>query len=155
MILQRDSQDTWASFGTMHTDAGTVECQTLERPWIGNHQGISCIPAASYTCSLRFSPHHGFAVFGVDDVPDRSDIEIHAANLPTQLLGCIALGQSRGTLDEHPAIMASQAAIDAFMTARGCAEYRTLTTDALVQAWIAAHPEGSRFTLTVRDPGQS
>lgn len=150
MILQRDSQDAHRSYGAMFTDDGTKECETIERPWAANAHGISCIPAGSYTCSLRFSPHHGFAVFGVDHVPNRSDIEIHAANLPTQLLGCVALGETRGQLNGQDAVMASQSAVDTFMAARGCAEYRNLTSEALADAWIASHPH--TFDLTVIDP---
>lgn len=152
MILQRDSQDSGRTYGTMARDDGTVECQTIERPWLNNQHGVSCIPAGLYPCTLRFSPHHGFAVYGVENVPNRSDIEIHAANLPTQLLGCVALGESRGTLNGQDAVLASQAAVDVFMAARGCAEYRNLTSATLTEAWIAAHPDESTFPLAVRDP---
>lgn len=135
----------------MVREDGSVECQTIERAWADNQQGMSCIPAGTYPCSLRFSPHHGFAIFGVDAVPSRSDIEIHAANLPSQLLGCIALGESRGTLNGQDAVLASQAAVDTFMAARGVAGYRDLSTDALTRAWIAENPDASHFTLTVLD----
>lgn len=151
MILQRDSSNADRTFGTMARDDQRVECQTIERPWLDNQNGVSCIPVGTYRCSLRFSPHHGFAVFGVDAVPNRDDIEIHAANLPSQLLGCIALGESRGALNGADAVLASQAAVDAFMRARGCGEYRSLTTQALTDAWIAAHPDAVRFPLTVLD----
>lgn len=151
MILQRDSQTPLRTLGTMARDDGSKECETIERPWAGNQTGVSCIPAGRYVCSLRFSPHHGFAVFGVDNVPNRTDIEIHAANLPTQLLGCIALGESRGTLNGQDAVLASQAAVDTFMAARGVAEYRELTSDALTAAWISANPDAYRFTLAVVD----
>lgn len=152
MILQRDSQDGARTYGILQSDTGIVECQTIERPWLDNQNGVSCIPAGVYPCALRFSPHHGFAVFGVTNVPHRTDVEIHAANVPTQLLGCIALGETRGTLNGQDAVMASQNAVDTFMAARGCAGYRELTTDAKTQAWITAHPTASRFTLAVRDP---
>ncbi len=152
MILQRDSQDAARTFGTMARDDGSAECQTIERPWAENAHGISCIPAGTYPVKLSFSPHHGFAVFGVEDVPNRSDIEIHAANLPTQLLGCVALGESRGTLNGQDAVMASQSAVDTFMAARGCVGYRNLTTQALTDEWIREHPDAAHFTLTVSDP---
>lgn len=144
MILRRDSANSARTYGSMLTDEGTKECDTIERPWRNNQEGVSCIPAGSYACSLRFSPAHGFAVFGVDAVPNRTDIEIHAANLPTQLLGCIALGQSRGTLTGQDAVLASQAAVDAFMTARSVPQYRTLTSPELITA--AAVPS---FSLTI------
>ena len=91
-------------------------------------------------------------VHGLVDVPNRTDIEIHAANLPTQLLGCIALGESRGQVNGADAVMASQNAVDTFMAARGCAEYRSLTSQSLTDAWIDAHPAPSTFPLAIRDP---
>lgn len=151
MILQRDSQNAQRTYGTIMRDSGEVECQTIERPWAQNANGISCIPAGLYPCSLRFSPHHGFAVFGINNVPHRSDVEIHAANLPTQLLGCCALGESRGQINGQDAVMASQSAVDTFMAARGCAGYRELTSEALTRAFVAGHPSASAFHLAVRD----
>ena len=150
MILQRDNQDAIRTLGTMARDDGSVECQTIERPWADNQEGVSCVPAGEYECALRFSPHHGFCVFGLVDVPNRSDVEIHAANLASQLLGCIALGESRDTLNGQDAVLASQAAVDTFMAARGVAEYRELTSEALTAQWIAAH-ESVTFMLTIRD----
>ena len=152
MILQRDSQNDSRTYGTMAREDVTVECQTIERPWLDNQSGVSCIPAGTYTCSLRFSPHHGFAVFGVDQVPNRSDVEIHAANLASQLLGCIALGESRGTLNGQDAVFSSQAAVDTFMAARQVAGYRELTSAALTAAWVEAHPDASTFSLTILNP---
>ena len=146
MIVQRDSQDAVRTFGVMFTDDGTKECETIEKPWDNNAPGTSCIPAGSYTARLRYSPHHGFAVFGLVDVPNRSDIEIHAANLASQLLGCIALGESRGQINGVDAVMASQHAVDTFMAARGCAEYRDLRSDQAV-----TNADVPDFTLTVVD----
>jgi len=151
MILQRDSQTDARTYGTMQTDDGDTECQTIERPWLDNQSGVSCIPAGTYPCSLRFSPHHGFAVYSINDVPNRTNIEIHAANLASQLLGCVALGESRGVLNGQDAVFASQSAVDTFMAARGCASYRELTTQMLTDAWIAQNPEASTFPLSVRD----
>lgn len=42
---------------------------------------------------MRDSAHFGMIVPGID-VPNRTDIEIHPANYPSQLLGCIAVGES-------------------------------------------------------------
>lgn len=150
MILQRESETAWCTYGTMQNDAGETECQTIEKKWADNQPDASCIPAGEYQCSLRFSPHHGFSVYGVDQVAGRSDIEIHAANLASQLLGCIALGESRGQINGQDAVFASQSAVDVFMAARGCASYRELTTEALTDAWIAENQDASTFQLSVR-----
>lgn len=88
-----------------HTDEGTFgvlafgreHCRSLELPWRDNRRQVSCIPTGRYRCSMVNSPRFG-RVYGVRDVPGRSSILIHAANLAgdvrlrwdTQLQGCIA-----------------------------------------------------------------
>lgn len=51
------------------------------------------IPAGVFEGILRYSPHFALTVPGIA-VPYRTDIEIHPANLPSQLEGCIAVGSS-------------------------------------------------------------
>jgi hypothetical protein len=53
------------------------------------------IPEGSYPCKVRYSPHNGCDVIGVDGIPGRTDIEIHPANKPEELLGCIAVGETQ------------------------------------------------------------
>jgi hypothetical protein len=52
-----------------------------------------CIPEGTYSAYKRYSPHLSRTVIGID-VPSRTDIEIHNANFPSQLQGCIAVGLS-------------------------------------------------------------
>lgn len=68
------------------------------------------IPAGTYRGAKRYSPHFGMTVLGID-VPNRTDIECHPANLPSQLLGCIAVG---GSIDGD-ALDNSRAAFDEMM----------------------------------------
>jgi hypothetical protein len=65
---------------------------TCERPWLDNKPDVSCIPPGSYTFSRYESPTKG-RVWITQDVPGRSNIEIHSANWPYQLAGCIAVGE--------------------------------------------------------------
>lgn len=92
------------------TDEGTFGKLTLdsehswvtgELPWRLNAADISCVPRGhTYTAKVSWSPKHGMALYHLVDVPDRTVVEIHAANLMgdvklgwvAQLLGCIALG---------------------------------------------------------------
>lgn len=67
-------------------------CSTLERPWLNNENGISCIPAGLYKVTKFNSPSKG-EVFLLHDVPGRSMIEMHVANHVSELKGCIAVGQ--------------------------------------------------------------
>lgn len=87
------------------TDEGTFSVllfgdkilQATELPWRDNQPSISCIPKGTYTCALVVSPRFG-RVYGVQDVPGRSHILIHAANFggdvakgyQSHLEGCIA-----------------------------------------------------------------
>lgn len=82
----------------MMTVDGIFACYTLELP--KSYQGAlnvpdkTCIPAGTYPVQIQFSPKHGFDVPWVLNVPNRSDIEIHPANEPSELLGCTAVGQT-------------------------------------------------------------
>ena len=78
----------------------------LERPWLDNKPSISCIPAGHY--KFVRDTHGRFQWFRVlnvivdrdktgkhrwyrlRNVDKRSDIEIHIANLASELMGCIA-----------------------------------------------------------------
>jgi hypothetical protein len=64
---------------------------TLELPWRGNERYNSCIPEGVYRAVKHDSPKFG-ATLWLRDVPERSEILIHPANMPSQLEGCIAPG---------------------------------------------------------------
>jgi len=68
---------------------------TVERPWKNNEPSISCIPTGIYR--LRhgtFAAGGGYPDLEFVDVPGRSHIEIHAANVASELKGCIAPGKT-------------------------------------------------------------
>ena len=56
---------------------------------------------------LYNSPTHG-QVWVATNVPGRSEVEVHAANWAHQLLGCLGVGDSFGTLSGLPAVLNSQ-----------------------------------------------
>jgi len=88
-------------------------CYTLELPWLENRKGKSCIPEGTYRA--RFGIHYNdaspYRCIELFDVPGRSEIEIHIANKPSDLLGCIAPGRKLGGLDGERAVLASKAAL--------------------------------------------
>ncbi len=102
----------------------------LELPDRDNLHGKSSIPVGTYGADIVDSPKHG-EVYMLRGVPDRSDVEIHAANWAgntdlgwhSDLLGCIALGKTKGTLTPkdtgrpQAAILSSGAAMQEFMQA--------------------------------------
>jgi hypothetical protein len=61
---------------------------TLERPWLDNKPFVSCIPPDSYIVDRDKTGTHRW--YRLRDVDKRSDIEIHIANLASELMGCIA-----------------------------------------------------------------
>jgi hypothetical protein len=72
---------------------------TAERPWLGNARNISCIPAGVY--EAKRDTHYGgegeeddYEVFELQDVDRRDQIQLHIANFPRQVKGCIAIGRS-------------------------------------------------------------
>lgn len=93
------------TFGEMQID-GVHFCATCEQPWNDNLQGHSCIPVGDYQLLPYESPAHGSTVvfhnpeLGIYGTPDmipagktgRSLCEIHNANWPFQLEGCVAVG---------------------------------------------------------------
>lgn len=94
---------------------------TLELPWRNNAVGLSCIPEGAYTVKWWKSPSKGWC-YRVYGVPNRNYILIHSATfagdhtkgLRTDLLGCIALGQQRGTYKGQRGIFISRPAVRFF-----------------------------------------
>lgn len=72
---------------------GTKECDTLERPWMDNKRGISCIPPGKYPVIMTVSPRFGRPMMRLAETAPRWGILIHAANHVDELQGCIALGK--------------------------------------------------------------
>lgn len=67
-------------------------CCTLELPWKGNQHDISCIPEGKYKCISYTSPKNGREVWMLQNVPGRSNIEIHNGSFLTDTEGCIIVG---------------------------------------------------------------
>lgn len=103
VTILREEQSDQGTFGLLSFEGH--ELRSLELPWRGNQRGLSCIPEGIYRCVMVRSPRMG-RVYGVCDVPGRSNVLIHSANLAgdihlgwdTQLQGCIAPYKARGFL---------------------------------------------------------
>jgi hypothetical protein len=117
--LTRTETSDSGSFGKFKTDSGLSWCSG-ELPWRDNAPDRSCVPCGTYLCVWGASPRLG-KCYHVQDVPGRTDIEIHSANfmgdrslgLHCDLLGCIALGQQVGDLEGQQALLMSRVALDA------------------------------------------
>ena len=69
------------------------QCFTLELADHKNEPYVSCIPAGTYEYKYRNSPSNGHCL-ELQNVPNRTYIQIHSANYTSQLQGCIAVGDS-------------------------------------------------------------
>jgi hypothetical protein len=103
LIREPPTQD--GVFGQMDvfspTDQGQVlgHFYTAEDDWRQNAKGVSCIPAGTYLCRIRWSPKFQKKLFEVMKVPGRGDILIHSGNTEEDVEGCILLGERFGTLN--------------------------------------------------------
>jgi hypothetical protein len=92
MIVTVTRNDAWsddkATEGMLDID-GQFQCYTLENT-------VYLIPEGEY--DLVWYPSGEFKTYVPQImVPDRTNIEIHPANWPKQLLGCTAVGERRLT----------------------------------------------------------
>ena len=68
-----------------------TEIPTLERPWLDNQVGISCIPSGTYKFKRD---HHGkHQWWSIIDVPNRTNIEIHEGSKVSHSEGCILMSR--------------------------------------------------------------
>jgi hypothetical protein len=73
---------------------GDFQCFTLELPLLNNQTNVSCIyPAGGYRGNKHFSPSNGDCI-AINNVMDRTNIQIHSGNYTSQIRGCILVGDS-------------------------------------------------------------
>jgi hypothetical protein len=122
LVLQRVFGDLNRTFGVLMQKDGPF-CVTLERGWLDNARGVSCIPVGSYTClRCNSSPDYGYAdsphfgdTFQVWKVPGRQNILWHKGNVDDDTHGCIIVGESFGWLSGERAVLSSGAAFKEFL----------------------------------------
>lgn len=97
--LQSDRTLGVLSFTTDFSQTSYFLCNTLER-------GMDLrIPAGTYKLFRVKSPELGYDVLVLDNVPNRSAIEIHRGNYPSDSEGCILVGY----LDQNQLVVSTQA----------------------------------------------
>jgi len=117
VTIQREPCTDEGTFGMLKLACGWT-CHTLELPWRENRSRVSCIPAGIYRTVDHVSPKFGRTRW-VQNVPERSDILIHAGNLAgdtskklrTDVAGCILVGTYRGVLQRQAAVLSSRQAL--------------------------------------------
>jgi hypothetical protein len=139
ILLIRDAETTPGhTFGRMRL-GGEVVVQTIERPWLANQKGVSCVPEGTYKLVLHNSENHpkSFALvnplLGVIHWPDaaypeaRTAVLIHVANYASELRGCIAPGIVRGLSGSLGSVLQSKTAMAIFNLLVPWTEGHTLT----------------------------
>lgn len=90
-MIRMDTYETEdATLGYMVMPDGEI-LDTIERKWADNQRNISCIPAGQYRIKRDRTGRHQW--FSVQDVPNRTFIELHEGSLPRHSDGCILLSR--------------------------------------------------------------
>lgn len=111
------------TYGTLHREDGSRVCCMVERPFLNNKKGESCVPEGTYNLYPHKSPKFDkcYALeaesLGVTrSGPSlRTHILIHKANYPSQLQGCLAPGVGFGFVGNEWAVVNSTAAFNSLM----------------------------------------
>lgn len=120
VTLTRTEMSDEGTFGVLEADGFC--CFTGELPWRNNEVQKSCIPVGEYECYPYSSAKYPNA-YEVSKVPGRSAILIHQGNTcgdtckgyKSDVLGCILLGRSIGTLYGQKAVLSSKLALTDFI----------------------------------------
>lgn len=121
--IKRHKQDDYATLGRIFDDGGQEIVVTLEPPphaTAGHDAG--CIPAGEYEAERYFSPEHQRTLWRLNEVPGRTEIEMHAGCLPRDTKGCILVGSAFGPVQypdmdkAQPGITGSKSAMAKWMT---------------------------------------
>ncbi len=116
------------TFGVL-LDTGVPFCVTVERKWLNNQTGESCIPTGDYDCRRVNSPKFG-NTFEVANVPNRTAILFHKGNLMQDSHGCIIVGEQFEPLNGKTAILASGKAFQEFLQRlEGLNEFRLILAE--------------------------
>jgi hypothetical protein len=114
LLLQRDAPDGICTLGELFID-DVHECYTLERlpfdsanPATPMYGQLCCISPGIFPVIVGWSDHFERVMPKVNDVPDRTAIEIHFGNRVTDSLGCILVGEVKS----QDVILDSDAAFD-------------------------------------------
>ncbi|HEY5962300.1 MAG TPA: DUF5675 family protein [Polyangiaceae bacterium] len=109
--------------GLLLREDGSRIAYSLELPWRENRRMRSCIPPGEYRARYVVTEKRPAGVYLLSGVLGRSSILIHSGNvagdvdkgLESDVLGCILLGQVRGTRRGQMAVLLSKPAVRAFV----------------------------------------
>lgn len=114
LIIKRIATGTNGTFGVILFNEIPFAL-TLERQWLNNQRGISCVPAGNYICKRVNSPKFG-NTFEITNVPNRTSILLHKGNLDDDSHGCVLIGEQFEPVNGSPGIQASTHGYNEFMS---------------------------------------
>ena len=115
--VERFAYTPMGTFGRMKYK--DLTCYTVEKPWQNNAAYTSCIPVGIYKLKLGRYHRGKYDCYELCNVPNRTLIKIHVANTANDLMGCIALGNRLGTVDNWWAVLNSTETHAKFMAEMG------------------------------------
>jgi hypothetical protein len=139
--LTRRAYLPMGTFGQLRISWAGYDCWTVERPWQNNEPYVSCIPIGRYDLKLGTfyrgtqDTADDYAAYQVLDVPGRTYIKIHIANVMDDVQGCIGVGKGLGWIKSRRATGAklgvnlSAVTYEEFMNTMGGMEHATLIVE--------------------------
>ena len=88
--IVRETKTNNCILGRMNAN-GVAICKTLELPWKENEEDISSVPAGDYKGTLRYDHTDQWRI-ELENVKDRTHVQIHIGNYTTDTKGCILVG---------------------------------------------------------------
>ncbi len=94
LLIDRVHPHSASIIGKLYANREFV-CYTLELPWRWNARTVSCVPPGSYSAFIRYDKPDGWRI-QLENVPERSGVQIHIGNYPRNVKGCVLVGTSYG-----------------------------------------------------------
>lgn len=132
------------TFGKLMIPGSDFRCYTVEQDWEQNAWGLSCIPEGTYILDLDFYHHGGYAAYELRDVPKRSEIKMHVANVAGDVKGCIGLGDALGVSKGTWGVLNSKRTFAAFMAAMDGVDRTTITIASVFHVGVVGLLEGGK-----------
>lgn len=140
--LERWAESPHGTFGTLRSDE--FQCYTIERPWFNNLRRESCIPIGVYRCVPSWFHRGGYACYEVLGVPGRTLIKIHAANTVEDVVGCIGVGATLGSVRDRWAILRSRKTLEELLSVLGDNECELVIHYKEMPTWHQPDPHPPR-----------
>lgn len=115
LTLTRTDNRPDGIFGKLTRDTGEQVAVTLEHAYLVDGSWQPKLPVGTYTCVWYRSPHFGYDVFLIMNVPGHDHIEIHCGCFDDNSDGCVLLGEKIAPYGKVEMITNSRATFKAFM----------------------------------------